>query len=154
MHPTTDVGGMGHLGIVIYLVKGSSPIYWCSKRMTQITLNTLDTEAVVLSAGAKHALALRNTLREFSVEFDDIPILFEDQEKLVEKCNAPRIVKTARTKFSNQAWMHVHDLVKNGEVKVVQVSTLDQRADGLTKPLVGKLFDNSDRFFFPAENAV
>ena len=60
----------------------------------------------------------------------------------------------ARTKFSNQAWMHVHDLVKSGEVKVVQVSTLDQRADGLTKPLVGKLFDNSDRFFFPAENAV
>lgn len=62
-----------------------------------------------------------------------------------------------KTRFSNQAWMHVHDLVKSGEVKVVQVSTLDQRADGLTKvtkPLVGKLFDNSDRFFFPAEDAV
>ncbi len=30
----------------------------------------------------------------------------------------------------------MHDLVKSGEIKVVQVSTLDQRADGLTKPLV------------------
>jgi hypothetical protein len=142
------VDGMGHGGIVIYLDDYSSPIFWRSKKMSVITKNTLDTEAVILSEGSSHALALVKMFSEMEVIFEQVPIIYEDQEKLVEKILSPRITKTAQTKFSNQQWHFTHKLVLAKELEVAFVRTVEQKADGLTKPLVGQLFNNSDKFFF------
>lgn len=117
--------------------------------MSVITKNTLDSEAVILSEGSSHALALLNTFKEMGVVFEQVPIIYEDQEKLVDKVLATNITRTAHTQFSNQAWHFTHKLVQSKALEVAFIGTVDQKADGLTKPLVCQLFDNSDRFFFP-----
>ena len=142
------VDSLGHGGMAIFLDKdSSSPFYWRSKKQTAQTSSPADAEALELAESLYRVRTLVKILNELKIECDS-PVLYEDNDAIFETVNKDRIDTTLGSKRTNSSQFKVQEAVLANEVEVVWVSTSQQRADGLTKPLIGSDFENSTEFFF------
>ena len=122
------------------------PVHWKSKLQTQIALSSCESEYIALSQSMRDAIPIMDFLQELQdrgfIENTNGTTIkckaFEDNSGAVELANVPKI--RPRTKHINLVYHHFRSFVKSGRVKVIQVSTDDQLADILTKPLGRNLF--------------
>ena len=127
------------------------PIIWQSKLQTQIALSTTEAEYIALSQSLRDTIPIMNLFKELQAQgFQKDYITpkvhckaFEDNMGALELSRVPKM--RPRTKHINLVYHHFRDYVRNGEVSVHPISTDDQLADMLTKPLDQNTFQRLRR---------
>ena len=113
---------------------------WYSRLQTEIALSTTEAEYIALSTGAREVLPIRALLAELStllkLPSSNMVIkctLFEDNKGAEELAKVPK--NRPRTKHIAVKYHHFRQAVREGIIKVKRVSTTEQKADIMTKPL-------------------
>ena len=117
------------------------PILHKSQLQTEIALSSTESEYTGLSYALREAIPIMRLLRELKSYgyIQDAPKaqikckVYEDNSGALEM--AKEYKYRPRTKFLNIKLHHFRDYVERGEIKILKVSTDNQHADYLTKPL-------------------
>ncbi len=116
---------------------GEIPITWNSKKQTTVALSSTEAEYMALTEGTKEAIWLRRLLQEIQVLQDTTPtMIFGDNQGSLKL--AHNLVFHSRTKHVDVRHHFIREKVESGQVTLDYISTRDQLADILTKPL-GKI---------------
>ena len=116
---------------------GETPITWNSKKQTTVALSSTEAEYMALTEGTKEAIWLRRLLQEIQVLQDTTPtMIFGDNQGSLKLAHNP--VFHSRTKHVDVRHHFIREKVESGQVTLDYISTRDQLADILTKPL-GKI---------------
>nr|GEV91221.1 copia protein [Tanacetum cinerariifolium] len=111
---------------------------WFSKKQTALAIST--TEAKYVSAGkaCQQALWMKQALVDYFIRLDDIPIMC-DNKRAIDLSKDP--VQHFRTKHIEIRHNFLRDNVQKGNISIQKVSSEDNIADILTKPLKHEPFN-------------
>lgn len=118
-------------GYMFFLAGGV--ISQCSKRQPTIALSSAEAEYYTAKEAAKEAIWLRALLKELGYEQKTATTLLSDSASAIALASNPE--HHARTKHVDIQTHWIRQVVASQEVDLKWVSTKDQLADGLTKPL-------------------
>ncbi|MFN7263289.1 MAG: reverse transcriptase domain-containing protein, partial [Cyanobacteriota bacterium] len=133
-----DTARSRHGYIIMY---AGCPIVWKSQLQTEIALSSTESEYIGLSYALREAIPIMELLKEmrqhgFQVK-DHRPKVhcrvFEDNSGALEMARVHKV--RPRTKHINVKLHHFRGYVDRGEITIHPISTHDQMADILTKPL-------------------
>jgi len=132
----TDPLSRSTTGFCFFL--GGALVSWKSSVQKRPALSSTDAEIIAASEGAREAMWLRGLLSELRAEQKEPTVLFEDNKGVEE---------TVHNGYLKEALKHVELrdrfvlwAKEKGLVRLVHVSSKDQIADCLTKPLGKNLF--------------
>lgn len=123
-----------------YIVRISgTPIFWCSKRQTVVTLSSGEAEYSALSSCSRDVSWIRNLWYEISnsIPYESgstisaTPISVDSSTG---NAIASQRISSSRTKHIDIKEHHVRELVERKVVFIESVKTSNQVADSLTKP--------------------
>ena len=122
------------------------PIIWASKLQTQVALSTTEAEYIALSQSLRDVIPIMQLLEEMKGRGFEVlcttPYVycktFEDNSGALELARLPKL--RPRTKHINVCYHHFREAVQKGLVKIFPISTEEQIADALTKPLAQNSF--------------
>ena len=124
------------LGVAVTV--GNSTVSWSSSTQKIVTLSTTETEYVALGDGVKEELFVKAVLSFVVPSLSDKSIkVLVDNEGAVNLAANPR--SSARTKHIDVRFHFIRELVRTGTIAVEHIPTKEQRADILTKALVGAI---------------
>jgi hypothetical protein len=115
---------------IIYL--GGNPVSWLSKRQKTVARSSTEAEYRSVANTAAEIMWLLNLLGELGLK-SQLPSLFCDNIGTTYLCANP--VFHSRMKHIALDYHFVRQLVQMGKLRVAHISTKDQLADILTKPL-------------------
>ena len=122
------------------LTYAGCPLIWASKLQTEIALSSTEAEYIALSQALREVIPLMQLMKEAKRRGLDIApkasihcTAFEDNTGALEMARVPKM--RPRTKHLNIKYHHFREYVKAGKISIQHVSTEDQVADMLTKPL-------------------
>jgi hypothetical protein len=112
---------------------GSTMISWRSRKQKSIALSTAEAEYIATCEACTEAVWLRKLI---SGLFDQVPystIIYCDNQSCIRLSEHP--VFHEQSKHIEIKYYFIRDEVQEGEVKLQYISTDEQTADILTKPL-------------------
>ena len=121
-------------GFIIYL--NNAPIYWTSKRQTSIQTSTFASEFIAMKECCEYIRGLRYKLRMMGIPCDFPAYIYGDNKSVLVNSSIPTSV--LKKKSSSIAYHFVREGVAADEWRVGYISTHDNVADLLTKPLGNK----------------
>jgi histone deacetylase 1/2 len=116
---------------VIYL--GRNPISWSSKKQKTIARSSTEAEYRSVANAAAELNWLCYLLSDLDVQLPCCPVLYCDNVGATQLCSNP--VFHSKTKHVAIDYHFIRDQVQNGVLRVAHVSSANQLADALTKPL-------------------
>ncbi|KAK2979423.1 hypothetical protein RJ640_016335 [Escallonia rubra] len=116
---------------------GDALVSWHSKKQTFVALSTAKAEYVAAGSCCAQVLWMRQTLRDFGVSIDHIPIMCDSSSAIDISKNH---VQHSRTKHIDIRHHFLQDNVQKGLIELKKVGSEDQLADIFTKPLVESSF--------------
>ena len=116
---------------VVFL--GQHPISWSAKKQTGVARSSTEAEYRAVSAAASEVRWLFSLLREVGVKVDSVPTIYCDNVGATYLSANP--VFHSRMKHLALDYHFIREQVQKGTLRVTHVSSKDQLADGLTKPL-------------------
>lgn len=120
---------------VIYF--GGNPISWMSKRQRTVARSSTEAEYRSVANTAAEVMWLSHLLIELGIHLP-VPRLYCDNLGATYVCSNP--VFHSRMKHIAMDYHFVRQLVQQGKLLVSHISTKDQHADVLTKPLSRQRF--------------
>ena len=111
---------------------GRSLVSWSSKKQNSVALSTAEAEYIAAGACCAQILYMKQTLLDFGVKLDRIPLLC-DNESAVKIAKNP--VQHSRTKHIDIRHHFLRDHEAKGDISLQGVRSEDQLADIFTKPL-------------------
>lgn len=116
---------------------GSATVSWSSKRQTSVALSSTEAEYVALSSSIVEACFLKKILQDLKIsELVERQItIYEDNQSAVHIANSE---ENKRLKHIDVRYHYIKEKVKDGTIVLKHISSQEQLADLLTKPL-GKL---------------
>jgi hypothetical protein len=128
------------------------PIIWASKLQSQVALSTTEAEYIAMPMALRDVIPIMELLEEMQARHFQVicthPVVyckvFEDNSGALELARLPKL--RPRTKHINVCYHHFREHVRLGLIKVLPISTDDQIADALTKPLVQNAFCKHRKF--------
>eukprot|EP00392_Amoebophrya_sp_AT5.2_P017902 g18324.t1 len=130
-------------GILVYF--GGNLIFWQSITQKSVALSSTEAEYYAISECSREILYYRNLLSEISktCKIPDVKqsptVIFEDNKSCIDLVGMTETTK--KSKHIDIRYNFVKDLFQKGEIKVVHISTKQQLADILTKPLNANTFN-------------
>lgn len=122
-----------------WIVKlNGSPIAWSAKKQSTVALSTCEAELYALSEVVKEVLWLQGMLKELSLTFVAPTSVYCDNSSTVSISKTG--IKTEKTKHIDIRHNFITDTETSGAIKTQWISTNDQQADILTKPLSQQSF--------------
>lgn len=129
------------------------PIVWGSKMQTLVALSTTEAEYIALSTALREVIAMMNLLKELKKRGIPVPVqtptvkcnVFEDNASCIEIATNHKT--RPRTKHLAVRLHHFRDYVKRGKIKIAHISTKEQQADVMTKPLPEPAFTHLRKQF-------
>jgi hypothetical protein len=103
-----------------------------SKRQQSVALSTTEAEIMAASQAAAEIMYFRGILSELGRELDPT-VLYVDNAGAVELAKDMKSCK--RSRHIERRYLKVRELVADGEIKVMHVSSHENHADMFTKPL-------------------
>jgi hypothetical protein len=107
-------------------------VSWSSKKQNCVALSTAEAEYVTAGACCAKLLWMRQTLHDFGCRFTKIPLLC-DNESAINLTNNP--ISHSRTKHVDFQHHFLRGHEAKGDIEIHHVSTKEQLADIITKPL-------------------
>ena len=130
-------------GVVVTV--GSSTVRCSSNTQKIVTLSTTEAEYVALGDGVKEGLFVK-AVSSFivpSLSEKSIKVLVDNEGAINLAANP---LSSARTKHIDVRFHFIRELVRTGTIAVEHIPTKEQRADILTKALVGAIFREHRNF--------
>ncbi|KAK0597079.1 hypothetical protein LWI29_021647 [Acer saccharum] len=121
---------------VVYL--GRTPISWSSKKQTTIARSSTEAEYRSVAATAAEINWVCFLLTDLGLSLSSVPVIYCDNVGATQLCSNP--VFHSRMKHVAVDYHFIRDQVQFGSLRVAHVSSKDQLADALTKPLPRPLF--------------
>ncbi|KAL3691662.1 hypothetical protein R1sor_005313 [Riccia sorocarpa] len=112
---------------------GGCPITWASKKQPTVSLSSTEAEYRALTEAAKEASWLRLLGRDLHLDIDNPTPLYCDNISSIKLANNP--IFHGRSKHIDIHYHFIREQVLMGNIDLQHVSTYDQVADILTKPL-------------------
>jgi hypothetical protein len=123
-------------GVLFFL--GEMPITWQSNKQKVVALSTCEAEYIAASHAACQGVWLARLLKDMVGSEVGAPRLYIDNKSAIDLCKNP--VLHDRSKHIETKYHYIRDCVEKKKITVEQISTKDQLADTLTKPLGRVLF--------------
>lgn len=111
---------------------GGAAISWMSKTQSIIAQSTMEAELIASNEATRHAIWIKKLFRDIS-NYDGTPVIQIDNQSTIKVIMNPELYKS--TKHVDIKYLFVREAAQDSLIKVQYVSTNDQAADGLTKPL-------------------
>jgi hypothetical protein len=111
---------------------GRSLVSWTSKKQNSVSLSIAEAEYIVASACCTQILYMKQTLLDYGVVLEKVPLLC-DNESAVKIVNNP--IQHSRTRHIDIRHHFLRDHVAKGDIILEGVRSEDQLADISTKPL-------------------
>ncbi|KAL1221166.1 Retrovirus-related Pol polyprotein from transposon RE2 [Cardamine amara subsp. amara] len=132
----SDWGGDSHDYLstnahVIYF--GSTPIAWSSRKQKGVARSSTEAEYRGVADTASQIRWVNSLMSELGIKLPTPPVIYCDNVGATYLCANP--VFHSRMKHLALDYHFIRDLIQSGELRVTHVSTKDQLADALTKPL-------------------
>lgn len=118
-------------GYVINLFGG--PIAWSCRKQGLVALSSCEAEYVALCETIKEVTWLRGLISDFGVKINDPITVQTDSQSCIALVKDTRL--SNRTKHIDIKFHYVKEMCKTGSIKLIYVSTEDNVADIMTKPL-------------------
>jgi len=112
---------------------GSNVISWSSHKQETVSCSSTEAEYKALHAAAKEAVWLKRHMEELKIPTETPVKIYVDNQSAIKIAQNPEFHK--RTKHIDVKYHHIRELVNNKLIEVDYIPTLQQKADGLTKPL-------------------
>ncbi|GJU83336.1 hypothetical protein Tco_1285701 [Tanacetum coccineum] len=103
-----------------------------SKKQTTLAISTTEAEYISAGKACQQALWMKQALIDYGVRLDDIPIMCDNKGAIYLSKNP---VQHLRTKHIEICHHFLRDNVQKGNISIEKVSSEDNVADILTKPL-------------------
>ena len=136
--PDDPTNVLSRTGFVI--MYAGCPVFWSSKLQTEIALSTAESEYIALSQAMRELIPFMRFLIEISAYIHlNLPKpevyckVFEDNESCIKITKSEKY--TPRTKHIALKYHHFRSFVKRDIIRILPISTKEQLADMLTKPL-------------------
>ncbi|KAI2837039.1 hypothetical protein CBS147343_10000 [Aspergillus niger] len=126
-------------GYVFQLAGG--PISWSSKKQTAIALSSTESEYIAQAVATQELIWLQLLFTELDIQRSKATSVLMSRPTIIHADNQSAIALTknpefhARTKHVSIKWHFIRREVRAKNVEFVYISTTEQAADGLTKPL-------------------
>ncbi|GJU55313.1 retrovirus-related pol polyprotein from transposon TNT 1-94 [Tanacetum coccineum] len=111
---------------------------WFSKKQTALAISTTEAEYVSAEKACQQALWMKQALIDYDVRLDDVPIMCDNKGTINLSKNP---VQHSRTKHIKIRHHFLCDNVQKGHISIEKVSSVDNIADILTKPLKRESFN-------------
>jgi hypothetical protein len=111
---------------------GRSLVSWSSKKQNCVSLSTTEAEYVAAASCCAQLLWMRQTLKDYGVTCDKVPLLCDNESAIKISYNP---VQHSKTKHIEIRHHFIRDHIKRGEIDLIYVNTQEQLADIFTKPL-------------------
>ncbi|GJV09737.1 retrovirus-related pol polyprotein from transposon TNT 1-94 [Tanacetum coccineum] len=111
---------------------------WFSKKQTALAISTTEAEYISAGKACQQALWMKQALIDYDVQLDDVPIMC-DNKGAIDLSKNP--VQHSRTKHIKIRHHFLRDNVQKGHISIEKVSSVDNIADILTKPLKRESFN-------------
>jgi hypothetical protein len=108
-------------------------ISWNSRKQPTVALSSCEAEYLAVSAAAQELVYLRSLLGEIGYRQEGSTTIYEDNNGCIDLANNP--VGHKRTKHIDVRHHFIRQLVSDGTLELVYISTDEMIADLLTKPL-------------------
>jgi hypothetical protein len=115
-----------------YQLLERSLVSWYSKKQNSVVLSTAEAEYVFTGSCRAQLLWMKQTLLDYGVKFDCIPLLCDNESAMKIATNP---IQHKRTKHIDIRHHFLRDHVSKGDVVMESVRNDDQLADIFTKPL-------------------
>ncbi|GJV59584.1 hypothetical protein Tco_1465684 [Tanacetum coccineum] len=117
---------------------GCCPTSWFSKKQTALAISTTEVEYVSAGKACQQAIWMKQALIDYGVRLDDIPIMC-DNKGAIELTKNP--IQHSRTKHIEIRHHFLRDNVQKGNISIEKVTSKDNIADIITKPLKREPFN-------------
>ena len=124
----------------VLVMMGSTPVCWYSTKQTNTAQSTTDAEIISMNLATKEIVWIRNLLREIGISIVQPTKLLSDSQSSIMLAHNPVFHK--RTKHIMVKFQFLVETLKSDEAILEYVKSVLNLADGLTKPLGIKLFQN------------
>ncbi|GKF00231.1 hypothetical protein Tco_0023581 [Tanacetum coccineum] len=111
---------------------------WFSKKQTALAISTTEAEYVSTEKACQQVLWMKQALVYYDIKLDDIPVHY-DNKGAIDLSKNP--VLHSRTKHIKIQHHFLRDNVQKGNISIEKVSSEDNIADILTKPLKREPFN-------------
>ncbi|GJX14612.1 hypothetical protein Tco_0206370 [Tanacetum coccineum] len=138
------IKGTTHLGLWYPKGTGIETVVYAdsdhAEYYKQLTLTVSTTKAEYVSAGkaCQQALWMKQSLIDYDIRLDDIPIMY-DNKGAIDLSKNP--VQHSRTKHIEIRHHFLRDNIQKGHISIEKVSSVDNIADIVTKPLKRESFN-------------
>ncbi|GKA30557.1 hypothetical protein Tco_0716862 [Tanacetum coccineum] len=105
---------------------------WFSKKQTALAISTTEVECVSAEKACQQALWMKQSLVDYDIVLDDIPVLYDNKGAIDQSKNP---VLHSHTKHIEICHHFLYDNVQKGNISIEKVSSEDNIADILTKSL-------------------
>ncbi|GJR10457.1 hypothetical protein Tco_0793109 [Tanacetum coccineum] len=105
---------------------------WFFKKQTALAISTTEAEYVSAEKACQQALWMKQALVDYDIILDDIPVLCNNKGAIDLSKNP---VLHSRTKHIEIRHHFLRDNIQKGNISIEKVSSEDNIADILTKPL-------------------
>ncbi|GJW72781.1 hypothetical protein Tco_0132151 [Tanacetum coccineum] len=111
---------------------------WFSKKQTSLAIFTTKVEYVSAEKACQQALCVKQALVDYDKELDDIPVLCDNKGAIDLSKNPVLYSRTIHIEIRHH---FLCDNVQKGNISIEKVSSEDNIADILTKPLKREPFN-------------
>ncbi|GJZ47411.1 copia protein [Tanacetum coccineum] len=112
--------------------------YTMGMKQTGLAISTIEAEYVSVEKACQQALWMKQALVDYAIRLDDIPIMCDNKGAIDLSKN---LVQHSRTKHIEIRHHFLRDNVQKGNISIEKVSSKDNIADILTKPLKREPFN-------------
>ncbi|XP_020690111.1 uncharacterized protein LOC110105085 [Dendrobium catenatum] len=117
---------------------GDTIVSWTVKKQTTVSRSSTESEYRALASATAETIWIRRLLADFGIKHDSSVDIFCDNMSTIALANNP--VFHARTKHIEIDQRFVRDHIQKHDIRLLPISTIDQIADILTKPLTTPRF--------------
>ena len=121
---------------VVYL--GKNPISWSSKKQRTVARSSTEAEYLSVANTRAELNFICYLLNDLGISLPSCPVIYCDNIGATQLCSNP--IFHSRMKHVAIDFHFIWDQVQNGALRVAHVSSEDQLADALTKPLPRQRF--------------
>ena len=132
-HAGDTVTRRSRSGFVVFL--NNAPIYWSSKKQTSCETSTFGSEFIAMKQACEYTRGLRYKLRMMGIPVDEPSFIYGDNQSVL--CNTMMPESTLKKKTQSIAYHFVREGCARDEWRTAYISTHENVADLMTKPLAG-----------------